>query len=124
MGETKHVRVFLVEDQQQFQDVVRLLLALDPRFEVVGAATTGEEAIIAIAAASPDLVLLDFRLPGIDGLETARQLKILRPHVKIVLVTAHTEDVLARMAKEADILGVIPKASFSLERVQKLVSLA
>lgn len=124
MGETKHVRVFLVEDQQQFQDVVRLLLALDPRFEVVGSATTGEEAIKAIAAASPDLVLLDFRLPGIDGLETARQLKILRPDVKIVLVTAHTEDVLARMAKEADILGVIPKASFSLERVQKLVSLA
>ncbi|MBI4338854.1 MAG: response regulator transcription factor [Chloroflexi bacterium] len=114
-------RVMIVEDQPQFQELVKLLLSLDPQFEVVGSVTTGEEALQEIAQAHPDLVLLDFRLPGIDGLETARRIKKEHPATKIALVTAHTEEVLSRLAKEADILEVIPKAALNLDRIQKLL---
>ena len=115
------IRVMIVEDEPSFQDLVQLMLSLDPRFQVVCTKASGEEALEELAEASPDLVLLDFRLTGIDGLETAKRMKEQRPDVKIALVTAHSEEVLARLAKEAQIQVVIPKASFSLERIYEIV---
>ena len=115
------VRVMVVEDHPQFQELVRLVLSLDPQFQVVSSAETGEDALQQIALSHPDLVLLDFRLPGIDGIETARRIKKEHPAIKIALVTAHSEEVLGRLAKEAQILEVIPKANFSLEWARKLV---
>lgn len=111
----------IVEDEPSFRELVQLVLSLDPQFQIVCTAGTGEEALEELAGACPDLVLLDFRLPGIDGLETAKRMMQQRPDVKIALVTAHTEEVLDRLAKEAQIHEVIPKASFSLERVRLLV---
>jgi len=57
-----------------------------------------------------------------SGLETAKRIKEHHPNITIGMVTAHTEEVLARMAKEAQVKEVIPKASFNLERVQRLVN--
>ena len=111
----------IVEDEPTFQELVQLVLSLDPRFEIVDTSGTGEDALEHLDEACPHLVLLDFRLPGIDGLETAKRMKEKLPDMKIALVTAHTEEVLARLAKEARIEEVIPKASFSLERVHQLV---
>ncbi len=122
MSKREHIRVMIVEDEPTFQELVQLVLSLDPRFEIVGIAGTGEEALKGFEEAYPDLVLLDFRLPGIDGLETAKRMKEQRPDVKVAMVTAHTEEVLGRLAKEARIHEVIPKASLSLERIQQLVN--
>ena len=112
----------IVEDQPTFQELAELVLSLDPQFEIVHIAGTGEEALEVLEGANPDLILLDFRLPGIDGLETAKRIKGHHPNIIIGMVTAHTEEVLARMAKEAQVKEVIPKASFNLERVQRLVN--
>lgn len=122
MKTTKLVRVMIVEDQPTFQELAELVLSLDPQFEIVHIAGTGEEALEVLERANPDLILLDFRLPGIDGLETAKRIKEHHPNIIIGMVTAHTEEVLARMAKEAQVKEVIPKASFNLERVQRLVN--
>ncbi len=116
----ERVKVMIVDDEPVFQELVLLVLSLDPKFEVVRIAGTGEEALSAFEDADPDLVLLDFRMPGIDGLETARRMKEQSPDTKIAMVTAHTEQVLGRLAREAQIHEVIPKASFNLERVQQL----
>ena len=99
------VRVMIVEDQPTYQELVQIVLSLDPQFDEV----------------RPDLVLIDFLMPGLDGLETAKQMKQRRPEVKIAMVTAHEEEVLKRLASEARIQEVIPKARFSLDRVQRLV---
>ncbi len=122
MKTKKLVRVMIVEDQPTFQELAELVLSLDPQFEIVRIAGTGEEALEVLEEANPDLILLDFRLPGIDGLETAKRIKEHHPNITIGMVTAHTEEVLARMAKEAQVKEVIPKASFNLERVQRLVN--
>lgn len=122
MKTKKLVRVMIVEDQPTFQELAELVLSLDPQFEIVHIAGTGEEALEVLEKANPDLILLDFRLPGIDGLETAKRIKEHHPNITIGMVTAHTEEVLARMAKEAQVKEVIPKASFNLERVQRLVN--
>ena len=116
--------MMVVDDEPVFQELVLLVLSLDPKFEVVGMAGTGEEALDEFEDASPDLVLLDFRMPGIDGLETAKRMKERRPDIKIAMVTAHTEEILGRLAKEARIHRVISKANFSLERVQELLEAA
>ncbi len=115
------VRVMVVEDEPSFQQLVELVLSLDPRFEIVVSADSGEMALEELADAHPDLALLDFRLPGIDGLETAKRIKELCPKVKIALVTAHTEEVLGRLAKEAHVEEVIPKADFNLSRVYRIL---
>ena len=112
----------IVDDEPVFQELVLLVLSLDPSFEVVRIAGTGEEALQEFEDASPDLVLLDFRMPGIDGLETAKRMIERRPEVKIAMVTAHTEEIIGRLAREARIREVIPKANFSLERVQQVIA--
>ena len=82
------IGVFLVDDQTLVRKGVRSLLSLLPDMEVVGEAVDGAEALSLIPAASPDVVLLDIRMPGLDGLSVLRQLSVpgQRPHF-IVLTT-------------------------------------
>lgn len=121
MSNRKLLRVMVVEDQPAFQELVTLILAADSRFKLVHTASNGEHALEAFSTASPDLVLIDFLMPGMDGIETARQMRNSKPGVLIIMVTAHTEEVVARLAAEAGIEAVIPKAQFSLVRLQERV---
>ena len=114
-------RVMVVEDARSFQEVVVLTLSLEPYVKIVSTADSGEEALAALEEAAPGLVLLDFRLPGIDGLETAKRMKKQRPDIKIALVTAYAEEVASKAKKEGNVEVVIPKAQFSLARVQQLL---
>lgn len=72
MGGT--VTVLVVDDQQVFRRTASRLLAAAPGFELCGEAASGAEALRKVAALRPDLVLLDVRMPGMDGIETARRL--------------------------------------------------
>lgn len=121
MGGQLHARVMIVEDEPTFQELVQLVLSFDPMFEVVSVAGTGEEALERLEESHPDLVLLDFRLPGIDGLETAKHIKRRCPNIRIALVTAHTEEAVGQLAKQVRVQEVIPKSEFSLERVCALL---
>ena len=68
------IRVFLVEDQALVREGIESLLGFDREISVVGTAADGEEAIAAIPAAAPDVVLLDMRLPRLSGLDVLRRL--------------------------------------------------
>ncbi len=111
----------VIEDVPLFQEALKETLSLDPNIELVYMASSGEEALEAFHQTSPDLVLLDFALPGINGLETAKRMKEQRPSVKLAMVTAFAEAVLTRIAEDAAIIEVIPKSSFSIGRVQQLL---
>lgn len=119
-----HIRVMIVEDDTNYQEIVQQLLSLDQRFQIVCVASSGEEALAKLANASPDLVLVDFQLLGINGLETAKRVKKECPEVKIAMITAtvsdYSEAIFGRYAKEAHIQEVIPKSSLTLERIQQL----
>ena len=81
------VRVLAVDDQAIFLRAVSQLLRAAPGFEQVGEARSGEEAIARVAELRPDLVLLDVRMPEMDGIETARRLLAERTPPAVVLIS-------------------------------------
>jgi DNA-binding NarL/FixJ family response regulator len=81
--------VLAVDDQEVFRRAVRELLAATDGFEQVGEAASGEEALTLVEELHPDLVLLDVRMPGMDGIETARRIADIAPHTVIVLISLY-----------------------------------
>jgi DNA-binding NarL/FixJ family response regulator len=91
------VAVLTVDDQALFRTAAMAVVDATPGFEVVGEAASGEEALQLSARVRPDLVLLDVRMPGMDGVETARRLAEFDPGVVVVLISLEdTADVAAR----------------------------
>jgi DNA-binding response OmpR family regulator len=84
-------RLLLVEDDARISEPLRAALSAEG-FEV-DAVTTGEEALALIGGEPPDLVLLDLTLPGIDGLEVCRRLRVDHPTLPVVMLTARAEEV-------------------------------
>jgi DNA-binding NarL/FixJ family response regulator len=84
---TRPVTVLAVDDQPVFLRAARALIAATPGFEQVGQATSGPQALELAASLQPDLVLLDLRMPGMDGAETARRLHDSNPDAVIVLIS-------------------------------------
>src|SRR3954463_10807261 len=85
--DTRVVTVLAVDDQPVFLRAARDLIAATPGFEQVGAATSGPEALEIAAELDPDLVLLDIRMPGMDGIETARRLVSSKSEALVVLIS-------------------------------------
>jgi DNA-binding NarL/FixJ family response regulator len=85
------VRVLTVDDHATFRDAARALVAATMGFEIVGEATTGEEGVAAAFRLHPDVVLLDVRLPDIDGYEAARRIAPHMPAVVICLLSTADE---------------------------------
>jgi CheY-like chemotaxis protein len=81
------VRVLVVDDQAIIRDATRLLLESTPDFRPVGEVASGAEALAAIERLDPDLVLLDVRMPEMDGIETARRLHARVAESAIVLIS-------------------------------------
>ena len=82
------IRVLLVEDNDVFRQALILLLELQEGIEVVGAVSEGTAAVGACREHGPDVVVMDFRLPGMDGVETTLALARDCPHVAVVCLTA------------------------------------
>lgn len=83
--------VLIVEDSELFRRFLRLLLAT-PDIRIVGEAVTGEEGIDKARELTPELVLLDIHLPGVDGIEVGRRIRQILPDAKLVFVTQETSE--------------------------------
>jgi DNA-binding NarL/FixJ family response regulator len=82
------VRILLVEDNQVFRDALQLLLGMRADVEVVAAVADGSQALPAADRYLPDVVLMDFRLPGMDGVQATTALKQAHPQIGVVVLTA------------------------------------
>ncbi|MGI8415088.1 MAG: response regulator [Nakamurella sp.] len=103
------IRVLIVDDQRVVREGLSILLGLIDGLEVVGAASDGEEALTLVAAADPDVVLMDLNMPRLDGVEATRCLSRTHPHVPVVVLTTYTDDKRVFSALEAGARGYLTK---------------
>jgi DNA-binding NarL/FixJ family response regulator len=82
------VRVVLVEDNDVFRETLELLLGLRGDLEVVASVATGNEAVAVCAALQPDVVLVDYRMPGLNGTQTTAEVLRASPRSSVVCLTA------------------------------------
>jgi DNA-binding NarL/FixJ family response regulator len=104
------IRVLLVDDYQAVLDGLQRMLATDKTIEVVGIARGGEEAINKAIALSPDVITMDIRMNGLDGIDTTRRLKAKIPNVNVLALTMYGESTI-REAIDAGVSGYILKDS-------------
>jgi DNA-binding NarL/FixJ family response regulator len=82
------IRLLLVEDNQVFREALELLLGLQNDIEVVASVAEGSSAADAVREHRPDVVLMDYRLPGIDGVQATKAVRDADPNVAVVCLTA------------------------------------
>ena len=86
------IRVLVVDDHKLVRIGTTRLLADEPSLEIIGEASSGEEAVIAVQELQPDLVLMDVNMPGIGGLEATRRCLRVNPDLKVIIVTMHNRE--------------------------------
>jgi DNA-binding NarL/FixJ family response regulator len=86
------IRILLVDDQTMFRDGMRVLLSSQSDFQIVGEAADGEQAIQKAANLHPDVVLMDLRMPVLDGAAATRRLRAAQPDVRVIVLTTFDED--------------------------------
>jgi len=116
------VGILIVDDQPVFRRVAREVVEATPNFEILGYATSGEHALAAVEELEPDLVLLDIRMPGIDGIETAARLHSSRPEVIVVLISIEEPPNLPRGTGSCGAAAVIRKQDFGPALIRQLWS--
>ena len=92
------LRVLVVDDHAIVRQAVCALLSQDPTLEVICQTASGEESVVKSVELQPDLVLMDISLPGISGIEAARQISKVSPQSKIIFLSQHTS---MQMVQEA-----------------------
>ena len=119
MSEGK-IRVLAADDQRVVREGLAMLLGLLPDVEVAGTAADGEEVLALAAELKPDVILMDLRMPRMDGVEATRRLRERDPAVKVVVLTTYADDRSVIDALRAGALGYLTKDAGAAEIQQAL----
>lgn len=111
------IRVMIVDDTDHVRRMLTTMLTVDG-FDVVHQASGGSDALDHVDEADPDVIVIDYKMPVMDGLDAARRLRARRPDQVVVLYTAYIDDALRREADEAGVALCLDKVEGlnSLER--------
>lgn len=104
------VRVLLADDHQVVRAGLRALLESTGRIDVVGEASSGEEAVSKARRLEPDIVIMDLAMPGMNGVQATRSITALDLETKILVLTVHDEDEFLLPAMEAGAAGILNKS--------------
>ncbi len=106
---TNPIRLMIVDDQKLMREGLRTLLELEGGFEVVAEAGTGQAALDAYAELQPDIVLMDIRMPGMDGVEATRRLREKWSNARVIILTTFNDDAYVFEALRVGALGYLLK---------------
>ncbi|MBI4780184.1 MAG: response regulator transcription factor [Oscillatoriophycideae cyanobacterium NC_groundwater_1537_Pr4_S-0.65um_50_18] len=114
------IRVFLVDDQKIIRQGLKALLQLEPDLEVVGDAENGQVALQQVAALQPDVVLMDVRMPVMDGVAATQAIVQRFPAIKVLMLTTFDEDEYVTAALQQGAVGYLLKDTPSEELAQAI----
>jgi DNA-binding NarL/FixJ family response regulator len=103
------IRIYLVEDHQIVREGIKSLLQPNASFEVLGETATAENLVLELESKSPDLVITDITLPGMDGIALTRLLKKRQPSIRVLIVSMHADEKLITSSLEAGADGYLLK---------------
>jgi DNA-binding NarL/FixJ family response regulator len=125
------VRVLLVEDNQVFREALELVLGVRPDITIVGAVGDGNKAVEAARAHAPEVVLMDYRMPGLDGVQATAAVREAAPGAAVVCLTAEATsrevealyaagavECLTKDSELVDVVNAIMRAARRLARVE------
>ena len=118
------VRVVVVDDHELFADALKMFLTRDARIEVVGVASSGQEAIDLALGLGADVVLMDIFMRGMDGLEATKRLRAIRPETHVIVLTGLSGDEIGEEAREAGADGHLQKGAVHDHVVESVLRVA
>jgi len=121
---SKKIKLLLADDHPVVRQGVRICLEQYSRFEIVGEAGTGDEAIRLACSLSPDVVLLDINMPKTNGLQVAEQLRKLAPHVRVLILSVEDSDQCILQVVRSGAKGYLLKNTTPAELVTAIETVA
>ncbi|MEU1733733.1 response regulator transcription factor [Streptosporangium sp. NPDC020145] len=118
------IRVFLADDHPVYREGLAALLSSMSGIEVVGMAGTGLEAVELATETQPDVVVMDVRMPGLDGIEATRRISAHSPHIAVVVLTMSEEDATLFAAMRAGARGYLLKGANQAEIGRAITAVA
>jgi DNA-binding NarL/FixJ family response regulator len=118
------IRVLIADDHPLYRDGLRAMLTAAPETELVGEATTGDEAIAQAADLQPDVLLMDLQMPGTNGIEATRRIRRTSPHIAILVVTMFSDDDSVFAALRAGAQGYVLKGADRAELLRAITAVS
>ena len=115
MNTIEAIRVLIVDDESMVRRILKQILIQYPDIEIVGEAANGDEALELVERIQPDVVVMDIRMPKMDGVAAAREIKSQHPHVKIIGLSELAEGYHAHAMELAGAVGTYKKSSATEE---------
>ena len=119
---TRDLRVLIVDDQESYRSAARLVVELASGFEVAGESESGEAAINDVVTTLPDVVLMDVKMPGIDGLEATRRITAAHPEIKVIVLSTYDASDYESSALEAGAVAFVSKSDFGPDSLTSALS--
>ena len=118
------IRIVIADDHPLFRDGLRVLLESVPDTVVIGEATTGDEALAAAAVLQPDVMLMDIKMPGLNGIEATRRILQTQAQIKILIITMFEDDDSVFAAVRAGARGYLLKGARQEETLRAIRAVA
>jgi NarL family two-component system response regulator LiaR len=120
MSETYRIRVLIVDDHPLAQSGLRNFIEAFSDFELVGIASSGEEAIACCGRTQPDVILMDMLMPGIGGVEATQAIRQRWPQIRVVALTSSHDSDLVKRALQAGAIGYLLKNVSAIDLAQAI----
>lgn len=118
------IRVLLADDHRLFAEALQAILSTDDRIEVAGCARDGAEAVQLAQTLQPDVTLMDISMPGMDGIEATKAIRVVQPRACILMLTGSNSRTDVDRARRAGAAGYVTKDRIASELIEAILEIA
>jgi DNA-binding NarL/FixJ family response regulator len=118
------IRILIADDHPLFRDGLRALLESVADMQIIGEAATGDEALVQARVLQPDVILMDIKMPGLNGIEATRRILQTSPHIRILILTMFEDDESVFAAVRAGARGYLLKGAVQEETLRAIRAVA